>query len=274
MVQTLGKCHWREWTVRGISRLPLSGPAIGFPLAQYRPRRYQQASMFARVVGERGNPSYVIRTLYDIQMAANPAAYTRMIDIMRIMSYTFVERFRGMVYRPMRTLDRDARRAGSVLGLVGSRLPADLLEEEPRTAYFAAVLPGSPAEIMQPLLAVSGHPLVWAAEFLAAASRHDAVTIREELLVPYLLPQNEDLTKFRFLTLAMAEFACIWSALWMAERSATPEELARILGKLDLLCPSYQKRLFLEDITPEDMHRNCNCGKCGREEEQAVAGPK
>ena len=260
--------------MRRIPRMPLSGPAIGFPLAQYRPRRYQQASTVGRIVGKRDNPSYVIRTLYDIQMAANPAAYTRMIDIMRIMSFTLVERFRGLVYRPLRTLDRDARSAGSVLGLVGSRLPADLLEEEPRTAYFAAVLPDSPAEIMEPLLAVSGHPRVWAAEFLAAASRCDAVTIRDTLLVPYLLPQNEDLTKFRFLTLGMAEFACIWSALWMAERSATVEELARILGKLDLLCPSYQKRLFLEDITPDDMHRNCVCGTCGRDEEQAVAGSR
>ena len=183
--------------MRRISRLPLSGPAIGFPLAEYWPRRYQQARIVARIVGERDSPSYVIRTLYDIQMAANPAAYTRMIDIMRIMSYTLVERFRGMVYKPMTTLDRDARRAGSILGLVGSRLPTDLLEEESRKAYFAAVLPDSPAEIMEPLLAVSGHPRVWAAEFLAAASRHDAVTIRDKLLVPYLVPVNTTVAVLR-----------------------------------------------------------------------------
>jgi hypothetical protein len=181
-------------------------------------------------------------------MAITPSAYTRMIDMMRIMSYGLTTPIRGSVAKPLTLLDPDQRNASSILGLVGSPHPEPLSAEPARTDYYAAVLPSTPQAIMEPLLAVAGHPRVWAAEFMAAAARYDAVKLRDELLVPYLVPQNADLTKFRFLTLGMAEFVCIWSALWLAKKTATPDALAGILVGLDPLCPAYHKRLFHEDI--------------------------
>ncbi len=233
-------------------RLPLSGPKIGFPLADYPARRWQQARTVGLLILDHQDPAELIKRLHAIQMGVSPASYTRLIDIMRVMSYGVAGHLRGRASKPLTVLDHDRRHAVSILGLVGSPHPQALAEQDARTTYFAAVLPTTPAALMEQLLAVPGHPRVWAAEFMAAATRFDIATIRDQLLIPCLLPQNEDLTKFRFLTLAMAEFACLWSGLWQGTQTRTPEELASVLEGLDLLCPAYHKRLFHEDISPED----------------------
>jgi len=198
-------------------------------------------------VTETKSPAGTIQRLYTMQMADTTVSYAKMVDVMRVMSVLLVRPVRFLPM-PERFLDPAEQNARSILGLAGSALGHALLKEDARLEYYQLLLPDSPPEIVASVAALGGHPRVWGARFMAAAAQGDHVTIRDDLLYPYMVPRPTTLVPMRFMTLGMMEFAALWAALRLGRTTTPPEGIAEIISRLNLRCPAHHKRLFHEDL--------------------------